>query len=204
MPQYKKDSPLFRILEVLGHVSLATVDILDILFSGGMRMPRKEVRNVIRRVEKRHANLSKFIQEQKELHRLYNLISKMHGDGLIQKDGRAWKITDKGNDKRLDWSMKVRYADGYLPTNLRRHYQADRSKQNIIVIFDIPEQERSKRDWLRDVLKNLQFKQLQESVMIGQNQIPEQLIRDLKDIDTLKYIQIFTVDKSGTLIDPGE
>ena len=70
----------------------------------------------------------------------------------------------------------------------------------MIVIFDIPERERRKRNQLRRELVYLGFKKLQQSVWIGQTQIPEEFIKELKEKDILPYIHIFSVEKKGTVM----
>jgi phenylacetic acid degradation operon negative regulatory protein len=68
-----------------------------------------------------------------------------------------------------------------------------------IIIFDIPEKERRKRDWLRSVIKNLGFRQLQQSVWAGNNPIPEDFIEDLNEFNLLQFVEIFSVGKRGTI-----
>ena len=69
----------------------------------------------------------------------------------------------------------------------------------VIVSFDIPEEFRKKRDWLREVLRNLDFEMVHKSVWIGQSKIPSRMIKDLEIMDMFDYLQIFEVTKSGTL-----
>ena len=67
------------------------------------------------------------------------------------------------------------------------------------MIFDIPEEKRRKRAWLRATLKNLEFKMEQQSVWIGRTKIPKRLVDDLDRFGLLDYVQIFEATKFGTL-----
>ena len=69
----------------------------------------------------------------------------------------------------------------------------------MIVVFDVPEKERRKRDWLRSVLKRLELKMVQKSVWIGKVKIPKELLDDLFNLKLLDYVEIFEVSKSGSL-----
>lgn len=61
----------------------------------------------------------------------------------------------------------------------------------LMVIFDIPEFDRKKRDRLRTILKELEFKQAQKSVWISSFDSREYLWLELKDQNLEKYVQIF-------------
>ena len=66
-------------------------------------------------------------------------------------------------------------------------------------MFDIPEKEKWKRVWLREVLGLCGFKMLQRSVWAGKNKIPEEFLADLRNFNMLEYVHIFEVSKKGTL-----
>ena len=65
--------------------------------------------------------------------------------------------------------------------------------------IDIPESERKKRAWLRSALKNLNFKMIQQSVWIGKVRIPEEFLRDLRNMHLTEYVEIFEISKAGSL-----
>ena len=66
-----------------------------------------------------------------------------------------------------------------------------------VVIFDVPEDERRFRDWFRQELSLLLFRQLQKSVYIGKYPLPDDLYQDLIRSGLLKYVYIFTVSQSN-------
>jgi DNA-binding transcriptional regulator PaaX len=95
--------------------------------------------------------------------------------GLVKKVSRERKIyyglTDLGRAKSL------RYA------YLKKHKRAKTNGLSTIIIFDIPEEKRKARRFLRKFLKDNGFINLQKSVLIGPWEIhPEfkDLLRELK------------------------
>ncbi|MEK7612182.1 MAG: hypothetical protein AAB407_02480 [Patescibacteria group bacterium] len=119
----------------------------------------------------------------------YVILSRLKEEGLIAKnDHGSWCITKAGN---MAVSLQRRYLD--YQTRIVNH------NQSMIIIFDIPERERKKRDCLRTELIALNFKQVQKSVWIGNPPIPRSFIEYLRDIETIPYLHIFTVQKAGSL-----
>ena len=70
-----------------------------------------------------------------------------------------------------------------------------------VIIFDIPEIEKYKRDLLRDALKKIGLRMLQKSVWIGKYDIPKELIDYLRRLQIIEYVQIFEVSRAGSLED---
>lgn len=68
-----------------------------------------------------------------------------------------------------------------------------------LVIFDIPEQERKKRDSIRLELVAAGFKQLQKSVWVGDRPLPRDFLELLDNLDTRGKVHIFSVKEQGTL-----
>ncbi len=61
-----------------------------------------------------------------------------------------------------------------------------------LLIFDIPEDCRDKRDELRLLLKNKGFKKLQQSVFIHPYPLNKEAVSYLKQTGLIKYIRIIT------------
>ncbi len=126
-----------------------------------------------------------------ELQVFYSLLTRLKNQGLIEKlensKGTLWKITTAGfNRFTLIKDKKALYdieSDGKLK----------------IIAYDIPEKERSKRLWLREVLKMMNFKMLQKSLAVGKSKIPENFLEDLRKRRMLSYVHIFEVTKTGTI-----
>ncbi|KKS83104.1 MAG: hypothetical protein UV58_C0001G0031 [Candidatus Wolfebacteria bacterium GW2011_GWC1_43_10] len=138
-------------------------------------------------------------QISKNRNRYYQIIRRLSEDNLIEKSkkGRSLfiSITQKGrNFLRRIISSKHKSLDPYI-------YKDNLSKSDsvIIVAFDIPEKLRFRRKQIREVLKSLDFKMVQKSVWVGKNKIPDDFIKDLRDLKLLVYIDIFSINKSGSL-----
>lgn len=68
-----------------------------------------------------------------------------------------------------------------------------------IFAYDIPEREKQKRAWLREVLRLLGFRMLQKSLWIGKSKIPEGFLQDLRKKEIMDHVHIFEISKTGTL-----
>ena len=125
--------------------------------------------------------------------KFYNLMHRLRKDGLITKKKLSWAITKKGKQK-LD-GLKER-KEVFIP---KKKYLIKEGRELNIIIFDIPEEQRRKRDWLRETLIQLGFSKLQQSVWISKNKLPEELLKDLQTFRILEYVEIFSITKTGTI-----
>ena len=133
---------------------------------------------------------SKDLMEKRE--RLQKFLSKLKYDGLINEikgENPKFAISDKGR-------VKLAQLKNKLPT---RYYEKVAQDRSVIISFDIPEKLRGRRDWLREVIRNLGFKMIHQSVWVGKIKIPRQFILDLEEINILGYIEIFEISKMGSL-----
>ncbi|MBI3458974.1 hypothetical protein HY061_01785 [Candidatus Azambacteria bacterium] len=192
-----KGERIEKILNFLQGGAEITTSILD-TFLCDYNTSYKKMRNVIsgRGVQYVKTN---WAEAYKERQRFYALLSKLKNGGLITKetDNRysKWSLTNKGLDK-----LKI-YQSCKVADNRLIDYSGYKKESNkfCIVIFDIPEQARQKRSWIRFALTSLDFSLLQNSVWIGKNIIPEQFIHDLREKKMLDYVHIFGVGDQGTI-----
>ncbi len=109
--------------------------------------------------------------------------------GLIEvketEKGENILITPKGEKKVLEIELKLLTQKSEFP--LRK------DKRWIMVMFDIPEKERRKRDLLRSILKSLKFKEFQKSVWICPYDVMDLLERYLKFYALKKFTKIFLI-----------
>lgn len=68
-----------------------------------------------------------------------------------------------------------------------------------LVIFDIPEAMRAKRQAIRAELVSCGYQQLQKSVWLGEKPLSNDFIELLEALDAKPYVHIFSVRKTGTL-----
>ena len=94
--------------------------------------------------------------------------------GLVQVDGDGIpRLTEKGN----------RQLRRYEPRKLK-------GEASVLVIFDIPEEERALRDRLRITLRELRFVQIQQSVWRSEYDVVDHLVDDLEASGLREYVQI--------------
>jgi len=182
-----------KILEALEQ-SAQTIGDLFFAFSlpYGTSM-NKALKLVTRRLEERE---SRRIDREEKL-RFYDLLYRLRKDGLIENinkgDKKLLRITKKGAEKLEN--LRLRKINDSPP----KIYRRENSSTFKIIVFDIPEKHRKKREWIREVLKNLKFKMLQKSVWIGKTKLPEEFIHNLKNFDLLPYVEVFEISKTGSL-----
>ncbi len=147
--------------------------------------------------EENNEAIEEMVDAIKARRRYVNMRNKLRREGLVQKltgfGGALPKLTNKGLQllKKLQKQKELHLE--------RRPYTRIEHHTAIIVSFDVPERLRRKRDWLRDILKNIGFTMVQKSVWIGKNKIPEELLKDFRRYKLLRHIEIFEISKSGTL-----
>lgn len=61
----------------------------------------------------------------------------------------------------------------------------------MMVIFDIPENERHKRSHLRALLHELGFKKIQQSVWVSDNECREYLAAEIKNFGLESYVEAY-------------
>jgi DNA-binding PadR family transcriptional regulator len=129
----------------------------------------------------------------------YATVTSLLKDGLVRKEGFGRKIylaiTKKGKE-RLNL-LEERAKINLSPTKSKSLKK--KSDRVIIISYDISEKESWKRLWLRKNLINLGFIMIQKSVWCGKVQLPHEFIDDLKTLNLIEKVQIFSPDKLGTL-----
>ncbi len=105
-----------------------------------------------------------------------------------------WRLQKKG----LVEKKEDRYRLTFWGVNFVKKFQEKKSEKQWdgkwrIIMFDIPEKMREKRDWLRNQLSNLEYKSLQKSVFIGKQPLEEVFFREIIDRNLHQYIRLVTV-----------
>lgn len=130
---------------------------------------------------------------RREYQRVSNLLASLQRRGLVEKkESKIWQLTEKGLS-RLQKNVTV---SKYIPIPKRFHKEDDHLK---IVIFDVPEQYKKRRDWLRISLQNMGFALLQKSVWIGKTKLPVDFIDRLQEFDLLSHVHIFAIQETGSI-----
>lgn len=119
------------------------------------------------------------------------LLSRLKKQGLVERKGAkrksSWMLTSRGKkfleDLENDSRALVSKSDG----------------KKRIVTFDIPENERYKRGWIRRELVACDFRLLHQSVWIGECPLSQAFMDGLKKLGLRKYVHIFSIENLGTL-----
>jgi len=183
----RKSETTKKILELLedGAVSMGALFIGIASSSYGSSMKR-----IQRNIDQAERDLrGEFDPEhlKRKRHSLHSLLSKLKRDGLIAKSKDGWIRTAFGKVKLLRL------------TSSSSGYKSEADNVLKIIMFDIREKERGKRDWLRARLTEMGFEMLQKSVWGGKIKIPKEFIDDLNNLGLFEYVDIFAVSKTGSL-----
>lgn len=83
-------------------------------------------------------------------------------------------------------------------TNKYRHIKEKIEKKNkIIFIFDIPEDKRKIREWIRNQIKFWDFEMIQKSVWVGYGPFPVEFSNRLRLFEVDKCVKIFNVQSKN-------
>ena len=117
-----------------------------------------------------------------------SLLSRLRREGLVARKGSpgsyTWALTEKGAGHIKSTPLSIAPADDGVSR---------------LVIFDIPEYERKKRDAIRAELIACNFRMLQKSVWIGTNPLPEDFITLVDELRLKGKLHIFSIRESGTI-----
>ncbi|MBI2052587.1 MAG: hypothetical protein HYT38_02875 [Candidatus Sungbacteria bacterium] len=117
------------------------------------------------------------------------VLARLRQQGLIAKrsDRRwaSWVLTPRGKEKI---NVGLNFKKVIKPDGIPR-----------LVMYDIPEVERRKRDLIRDELTGCGYNQFQRSIWIGYSPLPEDFLKSLKDLRLQGKVHIMSVDKKGTI-----
>ena len=120
-----------------------------------------------------------------------SMLSRLKRQGLIKR---------KGGRKKSRWSL-TKNGVSWLKDSGKKGLFRVPEKDGIprLVVFDIPERYRKKRNIIREGLTAYNFRQLQKSVWIGYNPLPEDFITLLDDLGLNKKVHILSIREGGTL-----
>lgn len=195
-----------QILELIGYAAINTIDLTIAILNAGYgashgkiqyELSKQQHHRFIKQKENK-LRKEKIALKKQTQQRIYEILYKLKKDGLVEEikknDKKLFHLTLKGRKKLENLKIKNKNA---LPDS--SSYKRINSDKFIIITFDIPEEQRRKRDWLREVLKNLGLKFVQKSVWMGKIKLSLELLEDLRKLNLLEFVEIFEVGKTGTL-----
>lgn len=113
-------------------------------------------------------------------------VNRLRNDGHIEKKNSLWTLTDTGRKKLHKGKIGLKKFNS--PFN-------DKSIKNLLVLFDVPEEKKMEREWLRSHLKKFNYEMIQKSVWLGPSPLPKEFIDYLKCIKLDKTIKTFKLSK---------
>ncbi|MBI5306087.1 CRISPR-associated endonuclease Cas2 [Candidatus Wolfebacteria bacterium] len=185
-----------NILETIEDMAMTVVDLVVVISTSGYGASYSKLQYNLDKI--RSGRISKEIKKdlaKQDRQKYYNLLYKLKKDGLMleNKNNKILTLTKKGKNKifSIRENLKKRLPD--------IHYEKESGGKNIIITFDVPENKRGKREWLREVLRNLDLQMIQKSVWVGKIKIPKKFIEDLRKLDLIDCVEIFEISKTGSL-----
>ncbi len=115
-----------------------------------------------------------------------NTVSKLHSQNLILYSGSSMKITKNGKNYLKRRSVLLQTFES--PFN-------DIQPKNLLVLFDIPENRKAEREWLRRHLRRFGYHMIQKSVWVGPSPLPQEFITYIKKIQLKDSIKTFKLAK---------
>ncbi len=178
---------MIKVLKAFGTGAILTSDIvMGILESGYGASHWKMARNIEKRVEAR--SFTKEINKEKQ--KIYSTLDRLKKSGCIDAVNQGWKIN------KIGLAKLNKLVSANLPS---KKYAKEESNTVKIITYDIPENRRRERAWLREKISNIGFNMMHQSVWIGKVKIPKEFLEDIKIIKLDKFIEIISINKSGDL-----
>ena len=132
---------------------------------------------------------SEFVRRFYNLPSHHRVIKKLVvGRTISRMKKQGWLEAKKRNDQvyyRLTAKGKIKK----LALDLRRQ-KKQRGEQATIVIFDVPEEKKNFRDFLRRLLLQNSFTFLQKSVFISPYILPQEFYELLSELDLLPFVTV--------------
>ncbi len=200
---YKKGELVYQILALLDRGSVVVNDILDHITTPGFGYKGKKSLGQLKILGKRKFERRRVFatrdREARDYQRVHSLLYYLERQGLITKKSSSQGVKSLFSLTALGKKKKEKMATLEWRRHVTCDYEAQSSHIITLVIFDIPERDRYRREWLRSVLKNMNFKMIQQSVWAARLTLPPAFIHDLQKINILQYILIGSLEKEGMI-----
>jgi DNA-binding transcriptional regulator PaaX len=185
---------ILKILSCLENMAQNYTDLFEVFCSTYPLTIGEIERKMKKKSQKRNYYFENLLWDLKEKEKLSKLIHKLKEQGLISKtEDKKFILTEKGREKLS--SLKEKFKQ---QVNFNKETQ-ESERELIILIYDVPEYEKKKRDTLRRILTSYKFELLQKSVWLKKGSVSENFINFLKDIDVLDYVHLFKINQTGTI-----
>jgi DNA-binding transcriptional regulator PaaX len=106
--------------------------------------------------------------------------------GYITGNGKSWNISNDGKK----YVINKRETLKQFSSSFRKD-----NPKNLLIIFDIIENRKAERDWLRFQLKKFGYLMIQRSVWVGPSPLPKEFVDYLQSIKLKASIKTFKLAK---------
>jgi len=120
---------------------------------------------------------------------LQRTLNRFKTKGIIKHKKTHWEVTIEGKEFM---KIKNKGLRNFFPKTKSSAFK--KVKSEVLVLFDIPEKERYKRDWLRSELVGFGFESIQRSVWFGPK-LPKEFLEYLIEQKIKQYVHMFKVSK---------
>jgi hypothetical protein len=209
MPSYHKDSLMYRVLDILEEGVLSweivfkKLELQELHYKGISWLSKEKFKQKWSEVREGEKRIDEIQQRRRERIRFSKILSKLKQDGLITEKSKnnqfCFSLTKKGEEKRQKFITKItKEGSEWRFYNIPK-YVTKPSNQLVVVVFDISEKYKRKRNWLCHALMNMGFVLLQKSVWMAKCKLPKKFMDDLRELEILSNVVIFSVAQSGNI-----
>lgn len=190
----------FTALSTIGADQVELKNLFETMLMSGYGGPAGHIGTTRQRVKGRGSPAAQqlvALRENKK--RCRALIKRLEQQGLIERTQKREKvfvtITRRGTSRLAHIQERKALKEAPMAA------QAQNARW-IIVVFDIPEGKRSKRDWIRRTLNTMGFIMIQKSVWMSQTVLPRVFIENIAEQGIASYVEILEVTKEGSIHRP--
>jgi len=118
---------------------------------------------------------------------LANKCSSLKNKGYIKEINKEYFITYKGQvylNKKSKFNFETFISE-----------KTDKDPKDLLVLYDIPQNQTSIRNWFRRELQNFHFVMLQRSVWVGPSPLPKDFLQYVKEMKISKNFKTFKLEK---------
>ncbi len=116
-------------------------------------------------------------------------VSKLKKKKYVVFSGSRIVVTKEGERYYKKRSARMRMFDSPFPKNAPR---------NLLLFFDIPEERKAEREWLRRQLRKFDYTMIQRSVWVGPSPLPKEFKDYVKHISLDDHLKVFKLAKGYT------
>jgi len=126
------------------------------------------------------------LQKRVKPNSLYTALDRLEKQRFINLNNNTWHVTHAGRN----WysKKKERWTPDFLDSPFQRQ-----SKKDLLVIFDIPEKYKHKREWLREQLKIFGYEMIQRSVWVGPSPLPHSFMNVIHELKIDTHVRKFKI-----------